>query len=357
MSTRTLTVWQAQYDQNLLKKSGYNFQIAKSVARSSGGQPSYNVVWKSKSIAPITNISWDVEYALNWRADVPAAGASVDVGGFWQRCEKGEVYDLNSDGYWAKSSEAKVPGFLKVGKVNYKYGDTPGIHIVVGIRNASNDYDPIYVDQTELYPNSTAMYQPQETVQFWYEAGSKSSTMVSEAKVQTGTIDFTSPAPTTMKYAWYTTFLLESGTWNHSQTKPMPSLCAPPPSQSETDGFTSSASGLPVLAPSFEIDYFPVTAMVSLAITVVSAYQYQLVDKIRGFLSNTNTEVTVKMDFENGKQLNISYGKPKEAANNSLASFGVPVYEALTPIEKALQSALFEGLLPAGESWTIAPVN
>ncbi|MCJ1407579.1 hypothetical protein MMC19_001650 [Ptychographa xylographoides] len=223
MSERNLIVWQSKPDQDRLRKSGYNFQIAKSVSTAPGGPLSYNVVWKSRGIAQKSSISWRAVYALNWTPYIPAAGANVNVGGHWQQCNKGDVFDLDNNGFWRRSGEAQAPEFLKVGKVHYSYPDTPGIHIVVGVLSASGDYDSIYVDPTALSLGSTAIYQPQEKVQFWYEVGSKASTMISSAKAQVGEIDFSDDKPLTGRYTWYTTFLDTKGEWDHSQIDPVPS--------------------------------------------------------------------------------------------------------------------------------------
>ena len=352
-TTRVITVWQGQYDLAQLKQSGYNFQIAKSVATTPGGPPKYNVVWKSKAIAPTTKISWDQVYALNWTADLPVSGAAVIVGGSWQQCAKGEVYDLDANGFWVKSSETPKPGFMSVGKVKYQYPNTPGINIVIGVQNESGDYDSIFVDPTVVFMNGSATYQPLENIQFWYESGAKTSTMISSAQSSVGSLDCSSPSPKTNKFAWWLNYITSGGSWNISQSAPMPSLHAPPPSLALIPGADQVA---PTIAPTLDIDYFPVKALVALSIAVL-ANQAGVVAKIRELIATTNTEVSVNMEFSNGKTLSVEYGKPRAAPRNSLLEFGVPNSEAMVPIEQALNNLSTSGMLPIGESWTITPVN
>lgn len=94
---RTLHWYESAADNQAITANGWRFQVAKSVATGNGA-PIYNVVWQSQGVAPVTDISWKAQYALNWTAALISPGVKVNVGGRWQRCNKGETYDLNPQG-------------------------------------------------------------------------------------------------------------------------------------------------------------------------------------------------------------------------------------------------------------------
>ncbi len=228
-TSRQIHVWESAYNAQKLKKNHWNFQIAKSVAIADGSV-SYNVVWQSKSIAPHTRISWKDRYALNWTADVPAEGLSVTVSGEWQLCALGGAYDLDENGFWAKSpaSVKRDSKFMTVGGVNYAYPGADGIHIVVGIQNADDGFDVIYVDPTSLAKGSSAKYQPQDKIHWWYQTDMRSSTMISTAFTAKGSVDLSKPGPTTNDYYYSTTYNYNTGTWITSEDQPNELLYAPP---------------------------------------------------------------------------------------------------------------------------------
>lgn len=84
----------------------------------------------------------------------------------------------------------------------------------------------IYMDQTELAPNMSAWYQPQEKVQWWYEKGVQSASMISGTASQVCKYDLTQKNPNTNTYYVSTTFQYDPGTWSTS--------LAPPPSVNRT---------------------------------------------------------------------------------------------------------------------------
>jgi hypothetical protein len=107
---------------------------------------------------------------MNWTASIPGTGATVHIGGKWQECVKGRVYDIGEDGFWIASAEEPKVGWVKVGKVNYKYAGVIAVHIIIDVKNAlTGKFDPIFVDSTALPPGSTATYQPQKNVIWWYQ--------------------------------------------------------------------------------------------------------------------------------------------------------------------------------------------
>ena len=185
-------------------------------------------------------------YALNWTSEVPAEGLAVTVSGEWQTCTLGGAYDLNKDGFWSKSPESVKPNskFMTVGGVRYSYPGVDGIHIVIGIQNADGNFDIIYVDPTSLAKGSSAKYQPQETVQWWYQTDMRSSTMISTAVASQGSVDLSKPGPITNEYYYSTTYNHNSGTWITSEDEPNEVLYAPP-----QESFTAEAISPPSLWP------------------------------------------------------------------------------------------------------------
>ena len=142
MSNRNVVLWESPYDLQRLASNGFNFCIAKSVIDSSG-MPTFNMVWKSLALAPRASVSWTTQYGLNWSLDVPTGNAQVTLGGLWQACNPGQVYDIDSLGLFQPSSVPSQPGYLKVGKNGYAYGGSSGIHIIVGVQSPSGDFDPV----------------------------------------------------------------------------------------------------------------------------------------------------------------------------------------------------------------------
>ena len=142
MSSRNIAIWESPYDLQKLSSDGLNLCIAKSVIDSSG-HPSFNMVWKSLNLAPRANISWNTQYGLNWALNVPTANAQVTLGGVWQACNPGEVYDIDNVGLFQPSTVTPQPGYLKVGKNGYSYGGSSGIHIIVGVQSSPGAFDPV----------------------------------------------------------------------------------------------------------------------------------------------------------------------------------------------------------------------
>ncbi|GAB1311889.1 hypothetical protein MFIFM68171_02099 [Madurella fahalii] len=99
MTTYTVTVQEHSNDLNILLNNQYQLQVAKSVS-SPKGDPIFKVVYTSNMLAPNMNISWKVQYGLNWATKVPAPGAKVEYSGVWQACGAGQSYNLNSVGEW-----------------------------------------------------------------------------------------------------------------------------------------------------------------------------------------------------------------------------------------------------------------
>ncbi|KAF2835457.1 hypothetical protein M501DRAFT_454869 [Patellaria atrata CBS 101060] len=350
-SKRKITIFESQYDAAKLKSNGYQFQIAKTVLKGSG-EAETNMVWKSKAIAPVTAISWDVVYALNWTADLTYASAQVTVGGVWQQCNKDQGYELGPDGYWVASSVKPKPGYM-LAKINYQYPETSGIKVIIGVQNESGDYDPVFVDTVSMPPGSTGQYQPQESVTWWYEAGNLTATMISSNMTNPGGVNLSAPAPTTNKYEWWTTFIFDDGKWLNSQQKPAPSLHGPPPfiaPIASNPGF----NGL-IEAPSITGLLYPIVCSIVFGVAVKAAQQTDVAQKITDFISQTNLNVKATWTLPNGKELQVTYGKPKNAPANSIAAiaFLASNVDAVAPVNAALESAKARGLFPPGETWEV----
>jgi len=336
--TRTLTLWESQYNAARLFRDHWNFQIAKSVATGSG-KLEYNVIWQSKGIAPNTDISWTTNYALNWTADVPAKGMTVRLSGSWQPCAPGQVYDLDVEGFWAKSSVSPDPNFLNVGKVN-RNPDLDGIHIVVGIQNGDGSFDAIFCDTTALSPGDSAKYQPKESVMWWYQTGMRNATMIDGADTATTSMDFTNANPDTGLYHYWTTYNCQSGDWVTTANPPPSTLYAPP---TEAVGAESNAARIYVNLPSWLQAIFQ--------IAVGSGKQASAAASLKSLLEVKYGNVEVK--FIDDLHLKVQLGTVKRAKPNSNDSFAVVLEDAETDVSDCLKVVYDDGELPDGESWVV----
>ncbi|KAF7510763.1 hypothetical protein GJ744_005863 [Endocarpon pusillum] len=213
IDTRILTVVNKGPDLTTLAKNRFNLQVAKSVAK--GDQLIFNIVWQSKVLAPRINVKWKPIYGLNWTMDLPSEGVEVTLGGNWKQCDPGQVLDLDETGQWTQSTSQPVIDFLAIGNNNFKSGtDTNGIHIIVGVQNAPGAFDPIFVDPAELGPNMSGSYQPQEQLQWWYEEGMRTSTMISKNKSDKEVGDYSQPDPKSGTFAKTSSFTFNTGKWS-----------------------------------------------------------------------------------------------------------------------------------------------
>lgn len=99
----------------------------------------------------------------------------------------------------------------------FKPEDTDGPHIIVGIQNDSGSFDPIFVDTVALPLNASAAYQPQEVLEWWYDVGLETGTMIDMHTTSIGSGDFSKPEPETGKYLLYTSYSYSTGDWTTSQ--------------------------------------------------------------------------------------------------------------------------------------------
>jgi hypothetical protein len=97
---------------------------------------------------------------------------------------------------------------------------------------------------------------------------------------------------------------------------------------------------------------------VTLGIGVAAASKPIILKKVKDIIANTNVDVSAQWEGE--IRIKASYGKPKNAPKNSLASFAFISAggdDPLQPIQDALQAAKSANLFPAGETWDIALQN
>jgi len=354
MSVRKLNWFESQLDAVNIGNNQWNLQVAKAVA-SGTGTPTYNLVWQSRAQAPITSLSWKVEYALGWTASVPGQGVQVSIMGNWQPCNKGEAYEINSIGYWDRSTEPADPndaGWLKVSKINYRYPGVLGVHIVVGIRNAETGrYDPIFIDKAALGPGSRARYQPQESVSWWLEGGNKTGQVFSNSQSQSCEQDYTNPSdPLTKSYEYSTTFLTVDGKWAVSAGPPPQALVAPPPSASLDAPVLGGQR--PVMMALDHAKWIVAFAK-PLALAAAGA-------ALESYLRNRFKGCTVQIWDKNGNKLRIEYEVGNGATPGTVAFLGQPLGAAGGPqetIEEALRALRNRGDIPADDSWTLSPTT
>ena len=337
-SKREIEVYESPYDTKRLLDNKWNFQIAKSVT-DGNGRLTFNVIWQSRSIAPRTKISWNEVYALNWTATVPAEGVSVSIMGNWQPCLLGDAYDLLDTGFWSEAPNDGARNYMTVSQVKYKYPGVDGIHIVVGIQNADEGYDIIYIDPTALAPGSRAKYQPQGSVRWWYQADIRTATMISSASTAIGTVDLSQPAPATNKYYYSTTYRYQSGAWVTSQDQPSRRLYSP---STDSQVWASPEPRLYNIARSI--------LKVIFSIAIGSS---EMKGKVAGGLKNS-LEVKykdVEVKFSNDYNLGVQVGVQKRAKTNSIDEIATAEIDISTDVDEILDG--MKGNLPNNESWTI----
>ncbi|KAK0524343.1 hypothetical protein OC834_005574 [Tilletia horrida] len=338
-STRTITFYESDADLTALSSNTFNLVVGKKVL-SSSGRTTMNIVWQSLALASFMEVKWKTQYALSWTKSLPNAGAAVTLTSKWQPCNFGESYDINEIGLWVPSANpaGADPAFLNVGNVGYKYPGSPGINIVVGILNASNNkYEPIYVDPVSLPLQSSAKYQPQESAVFWYEANRISSSFIAQATAKKGEINTTS-ATTQGKFEWWATYLFSTGQWANSVTPPPVSYMALPASDVDDD------EPEPVIL----IDFKAAKEIVKFAIPIVAfAARNQIAAAIKSSIGAPK-HVSVTWVGQDGRELHVEY---KDAGAPEPAPYVIALASSGSELEAALQSV--KSLMPAGETWTI----
>ncbi|KAK1519795.1 hypothetical protein CABS01_16563 [Colletotrichum abscissum] len=351
MSQRTLTWWEGQYDLSKIRDNGWNLQLAQPVA-STNAAPAYNVIWQSFGLAPTQQITWDVKYALNFSAVLPGQGVEVVISSKWQPCDKGGVFDINENGFFVPSTAPSKPGWLKVGEVNYQYPGVPGIHIVVGVFNpATGGYQPIFIDSASLPPGSSGEYQPQETIAWWLEGGNHTGQVFSGTRSRGTTKDVSSPAVSTNKYAWWTSFHFDEGTWSVSEAAPTLALLAPP---------RSAEFGQDLAGPPVEVTLDPRAWLVALGNAIPPDLQQQVTTYLFNALRNYFNGLQITFTLPDGSRLTITYTSrngvpPGTVAAVALSPSGPGAQDPKEIINNALDEALAKGVLPKGETWVINP--
>ncbi|KAF5122599.1 hypothetical protein E5D57_013085 [Metarhizium anisopliae] len=206
--TTTLTIQENADDLQFLAGSHYNLQVAKAVS-SPGGKPTFNVVYKSKSLAPNISVSWSPTYGLNWSRKMANPGAKVLYAGNWQACDLGQSYDLTKVGEWVinNNDTNRDPNSVNVGNNGYP----EAVNIVVGILNPETQkWEAIFVSEDQLPPQGFGEYQPREEVALWYQEEIRTETMMSYQSTKVEKFDMTGKA---LQYFWYRAV---SGKWENS---------------------------------------------------------------------------------------------------------------------------------------------
>ena len=71
----------------------------------------------------------------------------------------------------------------------------------------------IFIDTLELAVGMSSWYQPQEKVQWWYERGARSGSMISGGRSSVENYDMTNPRPSDGKYYVSTSYIYANGSW------------------------------------------------------------------------------------------------------------------------------------------------
>ena len=108
---------------------------------------------------------------------------------------------------------------MMIGLNNYDSEDPNGIRIVIGVQNAAGMFDPIFVDPTRIPLNASATFQPQEQIQWWYEAGSKQGTVYTSHGTKMESADFSAPDPKTGSWKKKSALNYKKGEWHTEVSK------------------------------------------------------------------------------------------------------------------------------------------
>jgi hypothetical protein len=290
------------------------------------------------------NISWSVQYAFNWTAEAPQPGVSVTLGGIWQAANKGEVWNIDTNGLFQQdTTDPGKAGWLSIGNVSYSYPDpsdptkTVPIYIIVGIQNSTTlDFDPIYVDPTMMCLNSNGTYQPQEGVKAWLQSGLVKGQVYSDTGTQGRLYDYSSVTE------WWGSFLFDSGTWTASKTAPQFSAYAPPPSALVIQD-----------EPATEVFTWPILARATMNPPVAAAAAAGLVTYLKNQFSGFQN-VSIAVTTKAGNEISFQYGPKKAAVPGTLDFIGVQAGNYTYPdVVTALSSARKQGQLPTNETWSI----
>ncbi|KAJ9132945.1 hypothetical protein NKR19_g9211 [Coniochaeta hoffmannii] len=351
MSTRTLHWYESSTDYQAIKKNGWNFQIAKCVA-SGTAAPTYNVIWRSQGLAPKTTVSWNVQYALSWVSSVPSEGVTVAIEGPWQKCDKGQSFDIDVNGFWKpseKPSDASDAAWLKVGNIDYTYPGVMGVHIVIGVQNSQTlEFEPVFIDESTLPRDSSARYQPQETVSWWLEASNLTGQVFHSTKSSSTTYDFTKPSNELAgEYEWSTSFKMIGG-WSVIPGDPPQAAYAPPPS---ADIAALSLGGSTPIRVRLDFGHWLVVFATPLIGSVLAVVGTALYGKLKG----TFKELKIAVVGNDGMTLSIDY-KAGPAPNSELRYFGAVFGLGDGPqgiIDGALKDLQTAKAFPADETWDI----
>jgi len=188
--------------------------------------------------------------------------------------------------------------------------------------------------------NSTASYQPQETIQWWYQTDMRTATMISTASTAFGMVDFSGPAPTTNKFFYSTTYNYQSGQWITSEDTPPQTLYAPPLTLNPLQNPPSQL---------FSIWSSIWEGILSVALTAKQQVSGQA--SLKSLLQIRYKDVEVKVIDD--LNISIKLGTPKDAKQNSNDAIGAPNDDVQAVISDCFQYLLDDGDLPASETWVI----
>jgi hypothetical protein len=231
-TTRTLNWFEKGPDFNQISKDNWQFQIAHEVLKGNNAKAS-NVVWQSSAICGIYTLSWDVDYALNWAYNYPTgSNIKVTAGGFWQKCNPGQVFNLNTGGQWKEDTDAEAAlspddqSWLNIGQINFTPQNANGVYLVVGVKTGTT-YKPIFIDDTLLPKGSHAKYQPQENMTWWLAQEDLTGSVYSSVGTMSTSMNFANQNDD-FKREWSTTYKWNDKWYIYQNSPPQAFLAAPP---------------------------------------------------------------------------------------------------------------------------------
>src|SRR5579871_3458843 len=195
---KVVTIQIAPEDLKILKAADYRLCCAKKIA-----EGDFNVVWQSYTKYLVTNtFSWTPQYQL-FGTNIFVDNITVQVATNLVTIGLGEISTLDTAGVLSEASTGGKPTAINL--LN-DYGNIhPGINQLSTGIDGSQVSTPIYVAPKDMV-SGTASMTPVEVVQVWFEQNIETSTMFSDARSKSVTIDLT--------FANAQTRLYKDGKWS-----------------------------------------------------------------------------------------------------------------------------------------------
>ncbi|EAS27624.3 uncharacterized protein CIMG_10229 [Coccidioides immitis RS] len=108
-----------------------------------------------------------------------------------------------------KSTNDPVPNFFTLNN-----GYPNAVHSLVGAKDSSGHFTPIYIDTEQIESTFSVSYEPVEMAQWWYQYRINTATMVENVVSKKETQDFSADDRNQDKsFKWQSTYKVNLGKW------------------------------------------------------------------------------------------------------------------------------------------------